>query len=211
MGLVQIKKGGEAVKAAKNIKGNKYEAIVIGVSAGGMDALCSILPLLPEDFPFAVIIVQHMHPDSTGYLATMLNDRCAVEVHEAEEKEEIEPGNVYIAPANYHLLVENDRTLSLSIGAPVNYARPSIDVLFDSAADTYREKLIGMVLTGANDDGSLGLKKIKELGGLAIVQDPLTAEIDSMPKAAIKRVDVDYIISLKEIGPFLANIKKIGV
>ena len=113
---------------------------------------------------------------------------------------------IYIAPPNYHLLVEADRTFSLSIDEPVNYARPSIDVLFETAADVYKTNLIGVILTGANTDGSHGLKRIKETGGLSVVQDPSTAEADTMPRAAIAAVDVDYVLPLEEIGKVLTML-----
>lgn len=184
----------------------KYEALVVGVSAGGMEALGSIFPLVPANFSCSVIIVQHMHPNSAGYLPTFLNEKCMTTVKEADEKEKIEAGVIYIAPPNYHLLIENDKTFSFSLEEPVNYSRPSIDVLFESAADAYRERLVGIILTGANKDGSCGLKKIKEMGGLTVVQDPLTAEIDSMPKAAINTGYVDHVLPLNQIGQFLVNL-----
>lgn len=191
-------------KIKKNIK---FDAIVIGVSAGGMEALTTILPALPADFSAPIIIVQHMHPNSGNFLSTLLNDKSKIRVKEAEEKEDIVKETVYIAPANYHLLIENDRTFSLSIDGPVNYARPSIDVMFESAAEVYVDRLIGMILTGANKDGSKGLKKIKDMGGLIIVQDPATAEIDSMPNAAIDATEVDYIVPLKDIANLLIELK----
>ncbi|MGR3180063.1 MAG: chemotaxis protein CheB [Candidatus Anammoxibacter sp.] len=192
----------------KDIKksNQKFRAVVIGVSAGGLDALSNILPSLPLNCSYAVIIVQHMHPESGGYLSTILDKQCPLTVKEADEKEVIKPGIVYIAPPNYHLLIENDMTFSFSIEGPVNFSRPSIDVLFECAAETYRESLLGIVLTGANKDGSSGLKKIKEMGGIAVVQDPLTAEADSMPKAAINATKVDHILPLDQIGLFLANL-----
>jgi len=116
------------------------------------------------------------------------------------------PGKIYIAPPNYHLLVEEDKTLSLSTNKHVNFARPSIDVLFETAADVFGEKLVGIILTGANEDGSRGLKKIKESGGLTIVQDPDTAAVDTMPKAAIASTKVDYILPLENIGPFICSL-----
>jgi len=185
-----------------------FEAVVIGVSAGGLAALHVMLPLLPEDFGLPVIIVQHLHTASGGYLVQYLNGRCSMTVKQADEKEAIKPGMVYLATPNYHLLVEEDRTLSLTVDKRVNYARPSIDVLFETAALAYREKLIGVILTGANNDGSRGLKKIKEAGGLAVVQDPLNAEVDSMPRAALAATAVDYILPLDQIGPFLVSIVK---
>lgn len=184
----------------------RYKAIVIGASAGGMEAIKTILMPLRAGFAAAILIVQHLSAHSDGYMARYLNEQCKINVKEADEKEKILPGNAYIAPANYHLLVEKDETLSLSVDPKVNYSRPAIDVLFDSAAEVYRDKLIGIILTGANNDGSKGLKKIRELGGLAIVQDPSTAEADFMPKAAIKITEVDYILSLKEISHKLIKL-----
>ena len=189
-------------------KRTEFEAVVIGVSAGGLAALHVILPLLPEDFGLPVIIVQHLHIASGGYLVQDLNGRCRLTVKQADEKEAIKPGMVYLAPPNYHLLVEEDRTFSLTVDRRVNYARPSIDVLFETAVLAYREKLIGVILTGANNDGSQGLKRIKEAGGLAVVQDPLDAEVDSMPRAALVAIAVDYILPLDQIGPFLVSIAK---
>ena len=183
-----------------------YKAVVIGVSAGGMEALHGILSVLPADFPIPIMVVQHVAPDSDDYLPRFLNEKCLLAVKEADEKEKASPGVVYLAPSNYHLLVENDATLSLAVTERVNYARPAIDVLFETAADAFGPELIGMVLTGANDDGSRGLKKIKDLGGLAIVQDPETAVAEIMPRAAIAAVEVDHILPLDEIGPLLRKI-----
>jgi two-component system chemotaxis response regulator CheB len=185
----------------------KYEAIVIGVSAGGMDALSTILPELPADFSLPVVIVQHQRPASDGFLTRCLNERCSLRVKQADEKEDIMPGVVYVAPADYHLMVEEDKTFSLSMDPPVNYARPSIDVLFETAADAYGSNLVGVVLTGASADGSQGLKKIKELGGLAIAQDPETAEVGIMPEAAIGVTEVDHVLPLKEVGVFLRKLE----
>ncbi|NRD74459.1 chemotaxis protein CheB [Shewanella sp. VB17] len=182
-----------------------YEAIVVGVSAGGLHALTQILPCLPPDYPIAVLIVQHRYRGSDHFLDEYLNQLSAVTVKEAEPGEPILPAHVYIAPAGYHLLVERDKTLSLSIDPPVNFSIPSIDVLFQSAATCYKNTLIGLILTGANSDGSQGLKMIKEYGGYGIVQDPHTAEVDVMPRAAIDLVEVDKIIALDELGHFLVH------
>ncbi|MEC4724820.1 chemotaxis protein CheB [Shewanella sp. D64] len=182
-----------------------YEAIVVGVSAGGLHALSQFLPCLPPHYPLAVIVVQHRHRDSDDFLVNHLNNLSAVEVKEAEPGELIQPGYAYIAPAGYHLLVERDKTLSLSIDLPVNYSIPSIDVLFQSAATCYKNHLIGLILTGANSDGSLGLQTIKQFGGYAIVQDPQTAEVDVMLKAAIDLVEVDNILSIVDLGNFFAQ------
>ena len=184
----------------------KYRCIVIGVSSGGMEALSVIIPALPSTFFLPVIIVQHISPYSDNYMTRYLNDICKVTVKEVDEKEKILPGFVYTAPPDYHVLVEDDETFSLSVEDRVNYARPSIDVLFESAADVYGPTLVGVILTGANNDGSLGMRRIKERGGLAIVQNPETAEVGEMPKAAISAAPVDHILHLEEIGPFLVEI-----
>jgi two-component system chemotaxis response regulator CheB len=183
-----------------------FEIAVMGISAGGMNALSTILPALPCDFPLPLVIVHHRHPTSDSYLAHALDRKCEITVKEAEDKESIEPGVVYIAPPDYHLLTEDERIFSLSNDKRVNHARPSIDVLFESASDVYGSKIIGIVLTGANNDGSLGLKRIKQRGGLAIVQNPETAESSSMPKAAIAGARVDHILHLDQIAPFLVNL-----
>lgn len=183
-----------------------YEAVVMGISAGGLEALSIILPCLPGDFSLPVIVVQHRHPNSDDYLTSSLNAKCPLTVKEADEKEIISAGRVYLAPPNYHLLVEEDRSFSLSVSERVNHARPAIDPLFETASDAYGAKLIGVILTGANDDGSQGLKRIKERGGLAIVQAPATAEVASMPKSAIMATKADYVLPLAEIGPLLVNL-----
>jgi len=178
----------------------KYRAIVIGASAGGMDAIKEILITLPRSFAAPVIIVQHLNSHSNGYIVKYLKELCKINVKEADEKEGILPGNVYIAPPNYHLLIEKDETLSLTVDNKENYSRPSIDVLFESAAEVYRYELIGIILTGANKDGSNGLRRIKELGGITMVQDPDTAEVYFMPKSAISTTEVDYILTLDKIN-----------
>lgn len=182
---------------------HSYRAIVIGVSAGGLEALSLILPELPESFALPIIVVQHLCEGRENNIPKYLNSKSSILVKEADEKEVIQPGTVYLAPAGYHLLIETDRSLSLSLDPRVNYARPSIDILFESAADVYEEELIGIILTGANNDGSHGLRKIKQLGGLTIVQDPVTAASDCMPLMAIQATEVDHILALEEIGPFL--------
>lgn len=184
----------------------KYEAVVIGVSSGGLNALKILLPALPADFGLPVIIVQHVGVHSENYWIGILNSMCKLQVKEADEKEIIEKGNVYIAPANYHLLVEKDHTLSLSVEQKVNFARPSIDVLFESAAEAYKEKLIGIILTGSNNDGTKGIKKIKDKGGIAIVQDPATAESPYMPSSAIAAGSTDYILSVEKIIHLLIEL-----
>ncbi|MBW1784366.1 MAG: chemotaxis protein CheB [Deltaproteobacteria bacterium] len=184
-----------------------FHCIVVGVSAGGMKALPAVLSSLPAAFPLPAVVVQHISPDGdNAFFVRHLNQRLSVTVKEAEEKEAIVPGHVYIAPPNYHLLIEKDRSFSLSIDEKVNYSRPSIDVLFESAADVYGPGLIGLILTGASSDGARGLMKIKENGGVALVQDPQSAEARIMPKAAIEACDVDYVLPLEEIGRLLVEL-----
>ena len=182
-----------------------YDTIVIGSSAGGFAALAEVLPCLPVGLPQAVVVVQHLYPGSGGYLIDFLGRRCALPVKEAEEKESLLPGTIYVAPSGYHLLIERERTFSLSVDAKVHFARPSIDVLFESAAESYGARLIGVVLTGANADGSAGLAAIKARGGLAIVQDPASAEVSYMPQAALEATKVDYILDLAAIGRLLGG------
>ncbi len=184
-------------------KRKKHELIVIGVSAGGMEALGKILPVLPKDFPLPIVVVQHLHPSQDGFLCKYLNKKCLVTVKEADVKEPVVPAHVYLAPANYHLLIEEDKTFSLSVDEKVNFARPSIDVLFESAVDAYGGSLVGIILTGANNDGVYGLQLIKKNIGMTIIQDPATAESVYLPWAAVNAVEADYILPLEDIGSFL--------
>ena len=184
----------------------RYQAIVIGVSSGGLNVMKTIFSVLPENFSIPFIIVQHVSPHSENLWIELLNKKSLLEIKEADEKEKIESGKVYIAPSNYHLMIENDKTFSLTIDERVNYARPSIDVLFESAAEAYQNKLIGVVLTGSNNDGAYGLKKIKESGGLTIVQDPDTAESFYMPASAIAATIPDFILPLEEIIQLLIEL-----
>jgi two-component system chemotaxis response regulator CheB len=184
----------------------RYEAVVIGVSAGGIEALKVILAPLPASFPLPITIVQHRDERPDGFLAEYLNRLSGVSVSEAEDKEPLRAGHAYLAPAGYHLLIESDRTFSLSVDPRVNYSCPSIDVLFESAADAFAESLIGIVLTGANADGARGLKAIKARGGLAIVQNPQTAQAAAMPRAALEATAVDYLVDLPQIAPLLLQI-----
>jgi two-component system chemotaxis response regulator CheB len=180
-----------------------YKLVVVGVSAGGLEALSAVIPSLPGDFPLPVVVVQHRRADSNDYLAASLDERSPLPVKEADDKEPLRPGTVYLAPADHHILIEEGGTLALSLDERVSHSRPSIDVLFDSAADVYEKQVIGVVMTGANSDGSQGLKHIKQCGGLAVVQDPDTAETDCMPREAIKATRVDQVLALDEIAPFL--------
>lgn len=165
-----------------------------------------IFSMLPEDFSTPIIIVQHVNAHSESHWVTLLNAQSNLIIKEADEKEKIENGRVYIAPPNYHLMIEMDKTFSLTIAERVNYARPSIDVLFESAAEVYKNKLIGVVLTGSNNDGTQGLRRIQECGGTTIVQNPDTAESSPMPASAIAAMKPDYILTLKEITALLMTI-----
>ncbi len=180
----------------------KFKAVVIGTSAGGFHALQVILGALPNDFEFPIIIVQHRMASSNA-LPELLNHTTQLRVKEAEDKEPLVAGTVYVAPADYHLLVEKDGRLQLSEDERENFSRPSIDVLFESAADAFGDKLIGVLLTGASRDGAKGLGKIKAYQGCTIVQDPRTAEFKVMPQSAIAELRVDHILPLEEISNFL--------
>lgn len=183
-----------------------YEAVVIGCSAGGLQALKILLPELPAKLLLPVIIVQHISENSDGFIIEYLNQSSKITVKEAEDKEPIYSNTAYLAPPGYHLLIEAERIFSLSVDERVNYSCPSIDVLFESAAKVYGESLIGIVLTGANADGAHGLKTIKEHGGLAIVQNPVTAENPAMPKAALAAVDADYVVDIEQIATLLVKL-----
>jgi two-component system chemotaxis response regulator CheB len=178
----------------------------MGASAGGFSAFNKLLPEFPPDFAAPIIIVYHMHYESDEYTITELNKKCPLAVKTAEDKEPVNSGYIYFGPPDYHLLIEQDKTFSLSIAGPVNYARPAIDVLFESASDVYRNKLIGVILTGANDDGSKGLHMIKSRGGTTVVQNPKKAEVSRMPESAVKMTNVNFILNLDEIAAKLIYI-----
>jgi two-component system chemotaxis response regulator CheB len=182
-----------------------FEIIVIGASYGGLSALQVILPEFSPDFPLPVVIVQHRRKDADDGLCAYLGKRSRLPLSEPNDKEAVEAGHVYLAPADYHLMIEKS-IFALSTESPVGYARPSIDVLFESAADVYQERIIGVILTGSNGDGARGLSRIKSLGGFTVVQDPLDAESSAMPEAAIKATEVDRILPLTEIAPFLNEL-----
>lgn len=184
----------------------EFRAVVIGVSTGGVSALKQLLGALPADFPLPVLVVSHVTPDSDNGLSLLLDSLCPIRVKEADEQEDILPGTVYIAPANYHLLVERGGRVALSVDPPVNFARPSVDLLFESAVEAYGAALIGVVLTGAGCDGSKGLLQIKKQGGLTIVQDPSDAEMDAMPRSALHLVSPDHVEPLQRIGMLLVHL-----
>jgi two-component system, chemotaxis family, protein-glutamate methylesterase/glutaminase len=170
-----------------------------------LSALRELMSGLPAGFGIPVVLVQHRHRQSDHLLSSLLQERTALTVTEVEDKAPMEPGNVYIAPADYHLLVDRG-FFTLSTEAPVRYSRPSIDVTLSSAADAYAEKTVGVVLTGANSDGSRGLRRIFDRGGLAIVQDPTTAESPTMPAAAVRCVPAARVLPIAEIAVALTTL-----
>ena len=188
------------------MSGEGIEAVVIGASAGAIQALSRILPALPGSYPIPVLVVVHIPADRSDLLASLFQAKCRLVVKEAEDKEPIRPGFVYFGPSDYHLLVEGDRTVSLSSDEPVLYSRPSIDVLFESAADAYGERLVGVILTGANEDGADGLWAVHAAGGVALVEDPEGAFAKAMPSAALARCAQARSASLDEIAAYLVGL-----
>jgi two-component system chemotaxis response regulator CheB len=182
---------------------NKVDAIVIGTSMGGVEALGRLLPALAADAGVAVFVVLHLPRERPSLLTEIFAPLCALAVQEADDKTPVQPGNIYFAPPDYHLLVDTGPTLVLSVDEPILFARPSIDVLFESAADIYGKRLLGIVLTGANADGAAGLKAIHDAGGLTVVQDPASATASLMPDAARQRHAVDAVLPLDEISRLL--------
>jgi two-component system chemotaxis response regulator CheB len=176
------------------------DAIVIGASAGGIDALNRLLPGLPAGFAPAVLVVVHVRPDMPSLLPNLFAARCRLPVIEPNDKDEIARGTIYIAPPGYHMLVEPDRTIALSVDPPVRFSRPSVDVLFESAAYAYGDALLAIVLSGANDDGARGAQAIREAGGHCWVQDPATASATAMPLAAIANGAAHDILTLDEMA-----------
>ena len=183
----------------------RYEIAVVGTSWGGLAALRELVSCLPKDLPMPVVVIQHRHKLSDGALPQLLQDKTELRVCEVEDKTPIEPGAVYVAPADYHLLVEPDY-FTLSVEDPIRYSRPSIDLTFSSAADVFGPKTIGVVLTGANADGTAGLKRIAERGGMAIVQEPATAESPAMPSSALKAVPSARVLTINAIGSTIAEL-----
>lgn len=186
----------------------RIEAVVIGASAGGVTALLTLLTGLPETFRLPIVAVLHLPEDRDSLLTELFQHRLPIAVREAADKESIAPATLYFAAAGYHLSVEMDRSFSLSCEAPVNYSRPSIDVLMASAADAYGASLAGILLTGANFDGAAGLAKIQQQGGLTVVQDPAEAEVATMPEAAIRKLHPNLILTLAGIRSLLLQLDK---
>lgn len=183
-------------------------AVVIGASAGGVQALLALLPALPVDFPLPVLVVLHVPADRSNVLAPLFEARCRVTVKEAEDKELARPGVVYFAPSDYHLLVEADGHLALSSDEAVNYSRPSIDVLFESAADAYGAGLTGVILTGANDDGARGLEAVAAAGGVVLIEEPAAAYARTMPEAARRACPSAVVMPLEGIAEHLKGLEQ---
>lgn len=183
-----------------------YDAVVVGGSSGGVEALATLLPALPATLQASLVVVLHLPRDRRSLLADIFRPRCALPLHEAHDKDGIAPGAVYFAPPDYHLLVDEGPRLSLSVDAPLHFSRPSIDVLFESAADLYGPRLVGILLSGANEDGAQGLAAVRAAGGLAIVQDPASAPMPAMPLAALARTPVDHTLPPAGIAALLAQL-----
>ena len=188
-----------------------FELVVVGTSWGGLHALRTILAGLPAGFPLALAVVQHRGKDSDDALVSILQEHSALPVREVEDKAPIERGCVYVAPPDYHTLIERG-AFALSVDEPVNHSRPSIDVLFETAAESYRQHLVGLVLTGANRDGTRGIRRIKACGGFTVVQDPATAESPTMPEAAASGgVAIDRMVPLVNVASVLVELGGGGI
>jgi two-component system chemotaxis response regulator CheB len=180
--------------------------VVIGASAGGIEALGVLLPALPKDLPAAMIIVLHLQRERRSLLAEIFSPLCALPVAEAQDKEPVRAGRVYIAPPDYHLLVDRGPQLALSVDEPVHFSRPSIDVLFESAADVYGAALLGIILSGANDDGTAGLAAVRRAGGMTVVQQPDSAAVPYMVRSAMQSGAAERVLSLAQIAGLLGSL-----
>jgi two-component system chemotaxis response regulator CheB len=192
---------------AAALAGRRIEAVVIGASAGGIDALLALLPGLPQGFALPLVCILHLPGDRESRLAELFAARVGLPVREALDKEPVRPATIYFAVPGYHLSVELDRSFSLSCEEPVHFARPSIDVLMESAADAWGPALMGVLLTGANQDGAEGMARIRACGGLAVVQDPGEAQSAAMPAGAIRRSTPHLVLPLARIGALLSLLE----
>lgn len=187
---------------------SKQRALIIGGSAGSLDVLLKVLPALDINLDFAIIIVIHRKQGTDSLLTDLLAHRTKLKVKEADEKEKILDGNVYIAPSDYHLLIEKDFTFSLDYSEKINYSRPSIDVTFQSAADAYGEGLVCLLLSGSNADGVNGLIATKKGGGITLVQNPNSAQVTYMPEQAILRADVSAVLDIEAMANYINSLSK---
>lgn len=188
--------------------GNHYKAIVIGGSAGSFQGITKLLSNLPDAFPLPIILCMHRLKHVRNGFVEALSIKSIKKVAEPDDKESIKKGHVYLAPANYHLSIELGYTFAMSTEPMVNNSRPSIDITMESAAYSYKNKVVGILLSGANKDGAYGMKKIKDRGGLTIVQNPEECMIDTMPSAALKATNIDHIFKIEEIMDFLQQLNK---
>jgi two-component system chemotaxis response regulator CheB len=184
---------------------SEYDAIVIGVSAGGLNALIKIFSSIRKDLQVPIIVTQHLHPSDKSDLPDILNSKSRVKVMEVSDNMKIIPNQIYIGPPDHHLLINENKAFSLSKDAKLKHSRPSIDLMFNSASMVYGSRLVAVLLTGANNDGADGMKTIRQNGGFTIAQDPETAEFNAMPQSAIDTGMVDKILNLKEITDFINN------
>lgn len=183
-------------------------AVIIGASAGALEALSVLLPALPADFPLPIFVIVHLPPDKPSVLADIFEAKCALRAIEAEDKEPVEPGVIYFAPPNYHMLLENRVSIALSSEDEVLFSRPSIDVAMESAADVGEDALVGIILTGANQDGARGLRAIHDAGGSVIIQTPNEAYASAMPEAALELCPDARVMSLADMPAFLVSIAR---
>jgi two-component system chemotaxis response regulator CheB len=186
------------------------ELVVIGASAGAVEALSAVLPALSSSYPLPLVIVVHLPANAPSLLPTLFSEKCALGATEAQDKQPLIPGLAYFAPPDYHVLVEPSRVLSLNADDPVNFSRPSIDVLFESAAASLGPGVLGILLTGANSDGADGLRAIQRAGGYTVVQDPATAQFSAMPEAALRLFRPDRVLTLPQIAALLAQLDNEG-
>ena len=186
------------------------DAVVLGASAGGVEVLSALFPKLPLGCSLSFMIVMHIPRERPSLLPEVFATRCVLPVREAEDKERVQPGTVYFAPPDYHLLVDRGPELALSDDEPVHFSRPSIDVLFESAADIYRERLLGVILTGANRDGASGLAAVGRAGGRTVVQEPSSAMAPFLPEAALLEGPVDAVLSLSELQELFSSMAPVN-
>jgi two-component system chemotaxis response regulator CheB len=184
-----------------------YKAVVIGGSAGSFQVITRILMSLPKNFPIPVLLCLHRLKHIRSGFVEALSIKSGIPIIEPYDKDNIKPGIGYLAPSNYHMYIELNKRIALSTEEPVNHSRPSIDLTFETAAQAYRDKLIGIILSGANRDGAYGLKKVKQHGGVAIVQDPNECQVKTMTEASLKLTAVDHIFTTQQIINFLSNLK----
>lgn len=187
--------------------GNNTRVLVIGGSAGSLEALLQFLPKLKMDIPFSIVIVLHRKNAGESMLTDLLQSRTELPVREIEDKEKMIPSFIYVAPANYHVLIEKDDSFSLDVSEKINYSRPSIDVSFETAADVYGPAAAALLLSGANADGTEGLKRIQEKGGRVLIQQPSSAEVAYMPQQALKEINADAVLSTEKIAEYINALK----